>query len=262
MEFEYEYPLITVIIPVLNNKTGLDRTICSLLNNNKDQLDLIIIDGGSIDGTTEYISSLNYKLGYWETGLDSGITNALNRGLSKAKGKFVACLNSGDLWIDNTYDLLRRHIFNYPDVDVFYGSVIFHDISTGVRYLKKPSIEKMKIRMGLFHPALLVKRDFYEQVGSYSEDYIYAMDSEWCHRALKQKGRFYEITKPLAVYQLGGLSDINFVRALWEYKRSVRNNFSESTLKLLLFFLVLVSIKYMLRIQTLKKLKQHFEIKL
>ena len=250
-----EHKKISVIIPVKNNISGLRATMASLENINLP-LDIVVIDGGSSDGTLAYIKSIEHKLGHWESEQDKGISDALNKGLEKVTGDYVACLNADDLWLQNTGEILYRYITKHPKVEMFYGSIQYFDPDTNNSYIKHPSIASMRIRMSLFHPALLIKRSLYERVGNYSSAYEFAMDSDWCHRAIKLGGDPKQIHEPLATFQLGGVSDANFILALWEYRKSLLKNYGANKVTTFIVFVFLVVMKSMLKFKRLRSVKQ------
>lgn len=212
---------ISVIVPVLNNRTGLQRCLNSIACQPVGCVELIIIDGGSNDGTLDVIKDYQSIISYWETGKDKGISDAFNRGIKQATAKYIAILNSDDYWQPNYINCFFEAINNFPEADVYYGKIRYFDSSTGASYLRSPDISKMKKRMYLFHPAIFVCREAYKKVGGYSLVYKYAMDSEWCHRAMAQKLHFQFIDSELAVMELGGVSDKNYKKALAEYRCSL-----------------------------------------
>jgi glycosyltransferase involved in cell wall biosynthesis len=212
---------ISVVVPVLNNAATLPRCLESIAQQGSTELELIVIDGGSIDGTIEIIKQYEKYITYWETGKDKSISDAFNRGISQASGKLVAILNSDDCWLKDTVQHVLESLSRRPDADVFYGQIRYVDEQTGRRYIRVPDLSKMKSRMYIFHPAMFISRQAYERIGGYSEEYRLAMDSEWCHRAMKAKLKFQKIDHVLADMYLGGRSDAGFVAALKEYRKSL-----------------------------------------
>lgn len=210
-----------MIVPVLNNAATLRRCFESILGQASSEIELIVIDGGSTDGTIEIIRQFDERIAYWETGKDKNISDAFNRGIGRATGKLVAILNSDDCWRQNTVECVLQAFAEMPAADIFYGKICYIDEKTGRRYVRTPDLSKMKSRMYIFHPAMFVSRQAYARIGGYSEEYRLAMDSEWCHRAMAAKLKFWQIDHVLANMYLGGRSDAGFVAALKEYRRSL-----------------------------------------
>lgn len=213
--------LLSVVIPVLNNVRQFSALLETLVNYDNNQMEIIVIDGGSDDGTVDVIRQHSTSIGYWETGLDKGIADAFNRGIEKAQGKLIVILNSDDYWEESTIKYVLSAMETEPDADIYYGDLRFVDEEKQESYIKKPNLSRMKYRMNIFHPAMFITRKAYQDIGLYKLDYHYAMDSEWCHRAIKSALKFHYIPHVLTSMRLGGVSDVNFKKSIGEYKQSV-----------------------------------------
>ncbi len=215
------HPKISVVVPVLNNAVGLKRCLNSVCCQPQEVVQLIVIDGGSSDDTLEVISEYKFNIAYWETGKDQGISDAFNRGIDRATGDFIAILNSDDYWLPNCFQDFSEVVSQHPDADIYYGKVLYFDITTGYSYVRSPDLSRINKRMYLFHPSMIVRRDAYERIGGYSLAYQFAMDAEWCHRAISQGLQFQMVDAVLTAMQLGGLSDRNYKMSLDEYRSSL-----------------------------------------
>ena len=98
---------ISIITINFNNLEGLKKTIESVINQTYSNIEYIVIDGGSTDGSVEVIKEYNDEITYWVFEKDKGIYNAMNKGILKSKGKYLQFLNSEDWLIDN-------EVVNYP----------------------------------------------------------------------------------------------------------------------------------------------------
>ena len=113
---------IDIITINLNNKDGLKKTMNSVINQTKfDDINYIIIDGGSTDGSKELIKKNKSKLFYYESKKDKGIYDAMNKGIKHITGDYVLFLNSGDYLIDD--DVIERIIPNLDGTDIIYGNL-------------------------------------------------------------------------------------------------------------------------------------------
>ena len=128
-------PLITVITVVLNNEKYLEESIKSLHQQNYDNYEHIIVDGGSTDKTIEIIKKYESKIDYWCSGPDQGIYDAFNKGMKLAKGSYIGFLNSDDVYEKNAFEFLSKYINNFPEKDFIFGAVKKH---WGVLYGYKP----------------------------------------------------------------------------------------------------------------------------
>ena len=205
-------------MPVKADPNGLQRTLQSIPHSSA--IELIVIDAGGCDATLALVHQEEDRLAYSESGLDSGIANAMNRGIRRATGTYVAILNAGDEWLPDTFDLVAEAADSFPEAGVLYGAICFRrsDQST---YAVQPNVGRMHQRMWMFHPGLFVKSATYASVGEYDESYKLAMDSEWCHRAIAAGTKMQLVDAVLACMELGGRSDTRFIAALAEFRRSV-----------------------------------------
>ena len=209
--------LISVVVPVKDDAAGLRRTLASLPE--RDELEIIVVDGGSDRDTLGVLEAAAPRLAYCESGVDTGIANAMNRGIERARGDYVAILNAGDAWLPDTLEQAMTAA-QQGDAELLHGTVVY-ERADGSTYEKVPRPTRLAARMWMFHPTWFVNRDTYERLGGYDEAYQLAMDSEWLHRAVAAGVSMQQIDAPLAVMTLGGRSDVDFKGALAEYRRSV-----------------------------------------
>lgn len=111
---------ISVITINYNDKKGLEKTIESVVSQTQRDFEFIIIDGGSTDGSKELIESYSEELDYWVSEPDSGIYNAMNKGIKVATGDFVVFMNSGDSFYESTV-LEKVNPLLVDDFDIYYG---------------------------------------------------------------------------------------------------------------------------------------------
>jgi len=121
------YPKISIVTPSYNQAQFLERTILSVLNQNYPNLEYIIIDGGSTDGSVEIIKKYEKYISYWVSEKDRGQSHALNKGFEKANGELVGWQNSDDLYLPGAFKKVIEVFKNKPDYDVYFGNVYFID---------------------------------------------------------------------------------------------------------------------------------------
>lgn len=238
--------LLSVVIPVLNNTEQFTALVKQLTSYKCTKMEIIVIDGGSDDGTVNVIKQYEAFISYWETGLDKGIADAFNRGIAKARGELIAILNSDDYWGDNTLKYVFSAMEAEPNADIYYGDLNFVDVEKNESYIKKPDLSLMKYRMNIFHPAMFITRQAYQKIGLYRLDYHYAMDSEWSHRAIESGLDFYYIPHVLTSMRLGGVSDLHFKKSISEYKRSVITHKLASSLEAGVYFYFFLFMRYLM----------------
>lgn len=173
--------VISVIIPVFNGENYLTEAIESVLNQTYQALELIIIDDGSTDGTSQIVGEYNEQIIY-VLKEHSGIGDTLNRGISKAQGKYIAFLDADDLWVENKLDLQIASI-NKSDVDMIFGYI--------QQFISPELNEKEKLRIycpdgaipGYSRDTILIKKKTFIQVGLFSANYRVGEFIDWYMRA-------------------------------------------------------------------------------
>ena len=243
--------IISTIIPVLDDPKGLTATLQSLPR--EPNLEVILIDGGSSHATRSVIQAHAARFAYSESGQDSGIADAMNRGLAQAHGEVVAILNAGDTWFPHTLELAHAALRDHPASDIYHGTVEYVS-QEGTTHRVEPDVEQLPFRMSVFHPTMFVRKDCYDRLGGYDPAFAYAMDSEWCHRAAAAGARFHRIDQPLARMALGGRSDVHYVAALREYRRSVIRHQLASPWRAHASFAIVLAGKWAARTPPLKQL--------
>ena len=123
------YPKISIVTPSYNQAQFLERTILSVLNQNYPNLEYIIIDGGSTDGSLDIIKKYEKYLYYWQSCRDSGQPAAINFGFKKASGKIFTWINSDDILLPNSIECVAEFSIKKVDIDVFFGHHLEIDVA-------------------------------------------------------------------------------------------------------------------------------------
>lgn len=185
MEKKKDLPLITIVTVVYNGIDDIEQTILSVLNQSYSNIEYIIIDGKSEDGTVDIIKKYENKLAYWISEPDNGIYYAMNKGISMATGEWIHFRNCGDFFLDK--DVLIN-IFKKPisdNVMIVHGDSRFMDHS-GYRDLK-PAIlrESIKKKMPIFHPSAFIRTSLHKEF-LYNVQYRSSADYECIYRIIKK----------------------------------------------------------------------------
>lgn len=117
------WPRICVVTPSFNQAPYLEKTILSVLSQDYPNIEYIIIDGGSTDGSVDIIKRYEDKLAYWVSEPDNGQTHALNKGFARATGDFFCWINSDDYFLDGAFKAFAETALQYPDADWFIGRI-------------------------------------------------------------------------------------------------------------------------------------------
>ena len=202
-------PRISVVTPSYNQAAYLEATIRSVLDQNYPNLEYIIIDGGSTDGSVEIIRRYESRLAYWVSEPDGGQSHALNKGFARASGDWFAWLNSDDLYLPGTFSIVAREIGANPDLDWLVGPIIVADHALNQVGRFEPVCNarnwldfvctKERFGTALPQPGTFWSRRAWQQTGSFDENLHYAMDHDYWGRMAFQGFRPHCLTMDLAV---------------------------------------------------------------
>ncbi len=181
-ENKFNEPLISIITVVKNNEKFLEETIKSVLQQNYQNFEYIIIDGGSNDNTLEIINKYKDKIDYWISEDDDGIYDAFNKGMQLARGNLLGMVNSDDTLEKNALSILIDYINKNPKIDFVFGSVKKH---WGILHGYKP--KKIIYSWG-FYPShstgFYIKLNSAKKVGLYNLKYKYHADYDFFFRMI------------------------------------------------------------------------------
>lgn len=200
-------PKLSVITIVYNNVRHIERTMLSVLNQTYPNIEYIIIDGDSTDGTKEIIDKYKNKIAKLVSEEDKGIYDAMNKGLALATGEYILFMNSGDEIYDA--ETVRQVFDTAPGADIYYGETeMFNDEweSLGQRRHHAPDTfdwHSFKHGMSISHQAIYVKRSL---AAAYDLQYKYSADIDWIIRAAKNASSIVNTNIYVAKYLVGGVS--------------------------------------------------------
>jgi glycosyltransferase involved in cell wall biosynthesis len=217
------------IITVSYNSVGTIRdTINSVLFQTYKNIEYIIIDGSSVDGTIELVQSFGKRISKFISQPDDGIYEAINKGIKIASGDIIGILNSDDFFYDNLVIEKIVNSFLENDIDAVIGDVQFVDpekTSKIVRYYSSRHFNSRKFKYGFMpaHPSFYVKKELFEKFGFYKTDYKIAADYELLIRFLYiNKIRYKYIEMPFVSMRTGGVSNKSFYSNIILNKEIVR----------------------------------------
>lgn len=176
-------PRITVVTPSFNQVAYLERTIRSVLDQRYPNLEYIIIDGGSTDGSVEIIQRHASALAYWVSEPDAGQSDAINKGLRRATGDWVAWQNSDDIYYPGVFADLATAAARFPAAELVIGNLMLIDEHDGplrdIIYVKPTYRALLAEGMLLANQAAFWRRDLQDRVGLIDQSYLCSFDYEW-----------------------------------------------------------------------------------
>ncbi|RZF60120.1 glycosyltransferase family 2 protein [Sphingobacterium corticibacterium] len=210
-------PKVSIITVVYNDVLGIEHTIRSVMKQTYVELEYIIIDGLSTDGTLDVIDRYREEVSIVISEKDQGIYDAMNKGLSVATGEYVLFLNSGDeLYEDTT---LEKVFSSAENADIYYGETKLIDEERNIigdRRHKTPKRfdwKSFRYGMSICHQAIYVKRSI---TAPYDLQYKLSADIDWVIRAAKKANKIVNVNQYVAKYLVGGTTQKRHRQSLKE----------------------------------------------
>ncbi len=176
-------PKISVVTPSFNQAEYLERTLRSVLDQGYPNLEYIVIDGGSTDGSVEIIRRYADRLAFWVSEPDRGQTDAINKGLRRATGEWVAWQNSDDIYYPGAFHDLSAVAAKHPKASLIIADMMLIDeydrLLRDIRYVKPSYKALLAEGMLLANQAAFWRRDVHEQIGFLDEGFHCSFDYDW-----------------------------------------------------------------------------------
>lgn len=208
---------ISIITVVFNGKYLIERTIKSVLQQTFQNIEYIIIDGLSTDGTLTIIKDYKPQIQKIISEKDNGIYDAMNKGLQMATGDYVLFLNAGDELYEN--DTLKKVFSTSDDADIYYGNTIIVNEKRqelGIRRLMPPdqlTWKSLQFGMCVSHQSFIARRNLCD---NYNLEYQISADIDWVINILKRSKKIINTHQTISKFLEGGTSNKNRILALKE----------------------------------------------
>ena len=226
-------PLISIITITYNDLEGLEKTIKSVKDQVFTDFEYIVIDGGSSDGSADYIKKNEADIDYWVSESDKGIAGAFNKGIIQAKGEWVLFLNSGDKLVSSTIlaeiaPVLKRS----PSLNLIYGKInLVNERGEKISVFGRAfNLKSFKREMTIPHQAAFHNRKIFEEVGLYDLSYKYCMDYELLLRLKNTDFKFVNLI--IANMLAGGVSQESPKEVYKEFNKVKKKHLKSSWIKL------------------------------
>ena len=197
---------LSVVTVNLNNNFGLEKTITSVIDQTFTDFEFIVIDGASEDGSREVIQKYSDQLAYWLSEKDTGVYNAMNKGILRAKGKYLLFLNSGDYLASEN---VLQTLFTYGcHQDIIYGNATWTEDEKSYDGWSPDTLNfEFFKENSLPHQATFIKRSLFKKIGLYDEKERIISDWTFFVRAFFQYNCSYRhVNLNIAVCSRDGLS--------------------------------------------------------
>lgn len=202
MKCDYKVSIITV---VYNGVRTIEKTIQSVIHQTYKDIEYIVIDGASTDGTQQIVEKYMNHISYYSSEKDEGLYHAMNKGIRKATGDIIGILNSDDWYTEKAIQDIVTY-FRHNDVELVYGKIISVSMDNKEVIKWGTSLESIWYQMALLHPSVFVKKDVYDKFGVFNLKYSLAADYDLLLRFYAQNVRFGFIDEVITYFSEGGLS--------------------------------------------------------
>ncbi|MBI3941599.1 MAG: glycosyltransferase [Chloroflexi bacterium] len=200
------WPRITVVTPSFNQADYLEETIRSVLAQNYPNLEYIVMDGGSTDGSRDIIQKYAGCISFWVSEKDHGQTDALNRGFARSNGQILAWLNSDDIYTPGSLLRVANYFSEHPDIDVLYGPCdLIDETSHFIAKVNPPEFDLAREISSNFlsQPATFFRQSVLHTIGGFNPTRHYAFDYEFWLQAAIRGFHFASLPGPsLAMFRM------------------------------------------------------------
>ncbi len=201
-------PLVSIVTPSYNHAQFLEETILSVLEQDYANIEYMVMDGGSTDGSREIIERYASRLSYWQSKPDAGQTDAINQGFARAKGQILAWLNSDDYLLTGAVRKAVAALEANPELGMVYGDCLLVNVR-GEIVARFPAAQTdyAKLRRGYVHipqQASFWRADLWRQVGPLDPSFYFAMDYDLWTRLARLAPLKYLPGEPWAAFRLHG----------------------------------------------------------
>lgn len=235
---------VSIITVSFNSAKTIADTIDSVLSQDFPEIEYIIVDGCSTDGTVDIIRQNENRISQWISEKDQGMYDAMNKGIAMATGDVIGILNSDDVYMNTRVvsDLMR--LMQSQNTEVVFADLILVDSSNQnkvLRYYDSGRFHPNKFKFGWMpaHPTVFVKRELYQRVGKFSTTYQIAADYEMLIRMLAiEKASYAYYPKPVVRMRSGGASTSGISRN-WILNQEIIRACKENGIYTNLFMLLL-----------------------
>lgn len=216
---------ISIITVNLNNASGLEQTIQSVVAQSYQYIEYIVIDGNSTDGSKAIIEKYAININVVVSEKDNGVYNAMNKGIAKSTGEYLLFLNSGDTLMPN--NSLQILVDESNNADLVYGNIKMTEGRKSREVIFPPKLSfKFFYINSLPHPCTLIRKQLFDTIGLYREDF--AIASDWAFFTLavcRYNCSYKHVNVSVSNFMLGGLSSTRLDKIEAERKQIMDEHF-------------------------------------
>jgi glycosyltransferase involved in cell wall biosynthesis len=211
-------PLVSIVTIVRNGEKTLKRTIQSVLDQTYSNIEYLVLDGGSTDGTLDIIKQYEKHFAFWKSGLDGGISAAMNMGIQHCKGELIGLIHADDWYERDTVEAAVRAWQVNPESVICGHCQYWRGNKRNYVFESRP--ELLTGFMSVNHPTCFMSAALYNEHGLFRTEYRHAMDYELLLRLVIRGVPILSLDRVLANMSLAGHSDRNWISTLWDAHRT------------------------------------------
>lgn len=217
-------PKISIITVSYNSASTIEETICSVITQDYDNLEYIVVDGASTDDTISIINKYKDSISLFVSEPDNGISDAFNKGIQLATGDIIGILNSDDVMLPNALSRLA----NYYDetIDVYRGNTVIWNPESNLKVREIPSMKfpKVPINIKVSHQGTFITSAAYKKYGMFKNEYKHIMDLELLCRFYRNNVRMKYVDVDVALFRMGGITSTPLFKKKDQYMNLVLDN--------------------------------------
>jgi len=209
-------PMITIVTVVKDAYDLIEPTLLNVINQKDRDIEYIVIDGVSIDGTLDIIQKYTKDIDLLISEPDMGIYDAMNKGIQRANGRVIGLLNAGDLYENGALELVKQCVVTEGVEGVYYGDTSFFYNDLNKTRLMRADLPGLVHTMSMSHQAVFVSKSIYEKFGLYDLQYKYASDYSYLLSIYLNRVKFIYLGKSVVIFSSGGASEAHLIKTRLE----------------------------------------------
>jgi len=199
---------LSVVTVCYNAVDYIETALRSVQDQTYTNIEHVVIDGGSTDGTLDIIERFRDGISYFVSESDNGLYHAMNKGIKAASGDIFYFLNADDRFCDNNVATDIMAVFSAkPELELVYGDIILDKPESSERILQMPTLERKRLaRENVCHQAIFVRSEMFGRTGGFNETFRIVADYDWLMKLVTSGVRARYICRDIAVIGVAGLS--------------------------------------------------------
>ncbi|GHT54348.1 hypothetical protein AGMMS49982_18910 [Bacteroidia bacterium] len=224
---------VSIITVTYNAQEHLEETMQHVFAQSYPNVEYILIDGGSTDGTVDIIKKHESQLALWRSEKDNGIYDAMNKGIQLAKGELIGLVNAGDYYEPDTVAQMVEAYKQHPECGIFHGDINLLNADGSFFKRKKPNTNLNDLYKGfsLYHPSFFVTNATYQKQGLYDTNFTVIADFDFALRCHLAGVKFCYVPQVISNFRQGGFSSSAPIDGKIENRNILlKNGYSENVI--------------------------------